>query len=43
MPVLLGAGTPLFPPLDSRYPLMMTAHKKYDNGVVQSTYSVQHG
>ena len=42
MPVLLGAGTPLFPPLDVRYPLKMTAHKKYDNGVVQATYSVQH-
>ena len=43
MPVLLGAGTPLFPPLDSRHPLMMTSYKKYDNGVMQSTYAVQHG
>lgn len=42
MPVLLGAGTPLFPLLDSRYPLQITAHKVYDNGVVQATYAVQH-
>lgn len=43
MPVLLGGGTPFFPPLDVRYPLQMTAHKIYDNGVLQATYAIQHG
>jgi dihydrofolate reductase len=41
MPILLGAGTPLFPPMSDPYPLTMTAHKVWDNGVIQATYTVK--
>lgn len=40
MPVLLGGGAPLFPPFDGRYPLTMTAHAVYPNGVINATYLV---
>lgn len=40
MPVLLGEGTSLFPAFDGQFPLKMTAHKVWDNGVIQATYHV---
>jgi dihydrofolate reductase len=41
MPMLLGEGTPFFPVLSAQYPLQMTAHKVWDNGVIQATYRVK--
>ena len=40
MPLLLGGGSPLFPPLDGRHPLTMTAHHIYPGGVITATYLV---
>lgn len=40
MPILLGGGAPLFPPLDGRFPLTMTANRVYSTGVITATYLV---
>lgn len=39
VPVVLGAGTPLFTP-DERQDLQLVGHKIYDNGVAQLHYDV---
>jgi dihydrofolate reductase len=39
VPVVLGAGTPLFAPGD-RQELKLAAHRTYDNGVMQLRYDV---
>ncbi|MBV9291475.1 MAG: dihydrofolate reductase family protein [Frankiales bacterium] len=39
-PVILGAGTPLFPP-GERQALGLVSHKTYDDGVMQLTYDVE--
>jgi dihydrofolate reductase len=38
-PVILGAGTPYFPPLDSPIPLRQTATRTFDSGVVYLGYA----
>jgi dihydrofolate reductase len=37
-PVLLGAGTPLFPVAPARHDLVLTQLKRYANGVLATTY-----
>jgi dihydrofolate reductase len=41
MPVLLGGGIPLLPPLANRVKLKLTAHKKYKTGIVALEYAVK--
>ncbi|HWC33731.1 MAG TPA: dihydrofolate reductase family protein [Mycobacteriales bacterium] len=41
VPVVIGAGSPLFAP-GERQELRLTAHKIYDDGVVQVRYDVMH-
>lgn len=38
LPVILGEGIPLFPPLGSQQPLVLTGVKQYPSGLVQTRY-----
>jgi dihydrofolate reductase len=40
-PVILGAGTPLFPPGTPRSALTLTAERRYPSGLVQLAYRVE--
>ena len=40
VPVLLGEGVPLLPPIEKRTNLKLTEHKVYHSGVVALTYQV---
>ncbi len=40
-PVVLGAGTPLFPPGSHRHKLRLLSQRRYDSGLAQLTYVVQ--
>jgi dihydrofolate reductase len=40
-PIVLGAGTPFFPPLDERLPLELTDTRRFDSGVVYTSYRVK--
>jgi dihydrofolate reductase len=41
MPVLLGGGTPLLPPVAQRATLKLSGHKIYRSGIVSLVYDVQ--
>jgi dihydrofolate reductase len=40
-PIVLGAGTPFFPPLDERIPLELIDTRRFDSGVVYTGYRVK--
>jgi len=39
-PVVLGGGTPLFPPGTHRHALRLTSHRAYPSGLAMHTYTV---
>jgi dihydrofolate reductase len=41
MPVLLGGGIPLLPPVEQRATLTLSGHKIYRSGIVSLVYDVQ--
>ena len=40
-PLVLGSGTPLFPPGSKRHKLRLLEQRRYDSGLAQLTYVVQ--